>query len=130
MALDCFFSLAMTPNVCVLRLHRTLRAGIDRVERRRAAEIKPVPLLAAEAQDGDGFRNMDLAAPLAVLRVTPPAVLVGVAPAQRTPDATLGVAAHPIGDARFWHVGKDLVVANLSLLDVQVEDRKWRRMSR
>src|SRR5246127_2454557 len=67
---------------------------------------------------------------LAVLGVTAHAVLVGVAPAQRTPDATLGVAAHPIGDARFWHVGKDLVVANLSLLDVQVEDPNVRRIVR
>src|ERR1700746_3807372 len=99
MALDCFASLAMTPNACGLRLLRPLRIRVDRVERGRAADIKPVPLLAAEAEVGDGFRNMDLAEQLAVLGVTAHAVLVGVAPAQRTPDATLGVAAHPVGDA-------------------------------
>src|SRR5579863_3535983 len=40
-------------------LHRALHARVDRIERRRAADVQPVSLLATEAQIGDGFRNMD-----------------------------------------------------------------------
>src|SRR5215472_13272184 len=52
-----------------LRLQRTLRAGVDGIERGRAADVEPVALLAAEAEIGNSFRNMDLAEQFALWRV-------------------------------------------------------------
>src|SRR5690242_5636658 len=83
-------------NGC-LRLHRALRACIDCVERRRATDVEPVALLAAEAEVGDRLRNVDLAEQLASGRVTAHAVLVRIAPADRAPDISLAVGAHAIG---------------------------------
>src|ERR1700761_7610998 len=82
-----------------LRLQRTLRARINRIERGRAANIEPVALLAAEAEIGDGFRNMDLADQVTVGVVAANAVLFRVAPAHGAPDIPVGVAAHAVGKA-------------------------------
>src|SRR5579859_5761893 len=69
-----------------LRLQRPLRTGVERIERGRAADVESVPLLAAETQIGNRFRNVNLAEQLAVLIVAAHAILVRIAPARRTPD--------------------------------------------
>jgi hypothetical protein len=84
-----------------LRLHCAGRTRIDRVERRRAADVQPVSERAAEAQIGDRLRDMDLAELLASRVVATNTILVGVAPAhgaptlpsvsQRTPSVMLGL---------------------------------------
>src|SRR3954447_22724705 len=92
------------------RLHGALHTRVDGVERRRTANIKPVPLLTAEAEVGDGFRDVDLAEQIAVLGVAAHAVLVRIAPTHRAPDTAVAVAAHPIGNAGLGHFRKDLAV--------------------
>src|SRR5262249_20203672 len=62
------------------RLHRTLCARVDRVERRRAADVKPIPLLTAETQVSDGLRHVDLAEQVTFGTVAPNAILVRVSP--------------------------------------------------
>src|SRR5437868_13041640 len=75
------------------RLQRALHAGVDRVQRRRAADIESVPLLTAEAQIGDRLRDVDLAEQIAILGVAAHAVFVGIAPTHRAPDVPLSIAA-------------------------------------
>src|SRR6478609_8397549 len=104
------------------RFHRALYTRVHGIERGRATDIQPVALLAAEAQIGDGFRNVDLAEQFATGRVAAHAVLVGIAPADRAPDPPFGVAAHAVGDARLWHVREDLAVRDFSPRHVEVED--------
>src|SRR6185437_5829007 len=108
--MDFSYSLLATPHSPLLWLHRTLRAGIDRVERARAADVEPVALLAAEAHVGDRLRKVDLAQQLAFRRVAAHAVLGRIAPAAGAPDASVPVGAHAIGDAGLWHLRKDLAV--------------------
>src|SRR4029077_14981759 len=43
-----------------LRLQRTLRADVKRIDRRAAADEQPVPERSAKAQIGAGLRQMDL----------------------------------------------------------------------
>jgi hypothetical protein len=45
--------------------HCSRRAGVDGIERCRAADVEPVPEHAAEAQIGDRVRDVDLAEQLA-----------------------------------------------------------------
>ena len=45
-----------------------------------AANLESISLLTAEAQIGDGFRDVDLAEQIAVRRVTAHAVLVRITP--------------------------------------------------
>src|SRR5260370_33595981 len=84
-------------------LHCTLRTGVDCVERRRAADVKSISLLTAEARVGDGFRYVDLAEQIAVRSVTAHAVLVGIAPTHGAPTTPGGVAAHPVGKSGVVH---------------------------
>src|SRR5882757_4621097 len=111
-------------------LHRALHTRVDRVERRRAADIKSVSLLAAEAEVGDGFRDVDLAEQIAVRRVAAHAVLVRIAPADRAPDTPFAIAAHPVGNAGLGHFRKDLAVRHLSGRQVQVEHADMGRVVR
>jgi len=62
------------------RLHRALHARVERIERGRAANVESISLLTAEAQIGDGFRDVDLAEQIAVRRVAAHAVLVRITP--------------------------------------------------
>src|SRR5215213_8461327 len=82
----------------ISRLHRTLCTGVHRIQRRRAADIKSISLLTAEAQIGDRFRDVDLAQQIAVRRVAAHAVLVRIAPTDGAPKAAVTVAAQPVGD--------------------------------
>src|SRR5882757_1046609 len=91
-------------------LQSALHTRVDGIKRSGAADIKPVSLLTAEAQIGDGFRNMDLAKQIAVGSVAAHAVLVRIAPTHGAPQTSFGVAAHPVGNAGLRHVGKDLAV--------------------
>src|SRR4029453_4066254 len=95
---DWWWQRGFTPY-SISRLHRTLRTGVDRIQRRRAADIKSVPLLTAEAQVRNRFRDMDLAEQIAFRRVAAPPVLVRIAPADRAPQAPGGVAAQSVGNA-------------------------------
>src|SRR5689334_4266310 len=101
-------------HAACLRLHRTLDTGIDRIQRRRAADVQPVALLAAEAQIGDGFRDMNLAEQLAIGIVAAYAVLVRITPADRAPDAPVTVGAQSIRDAGLRHFREDFAVRCLS----------------
>src|SRR5689334_10660965 len=112
----------------LLRLHRTLHTRVDRVERGRAADIEPVALLAAEAEIGDRFRNVDLADQLARRRVAANAVLTRIAPADGAPDAPVAIGTHPVGDARLWHLGKHLAIRQLSSPEIDVERADVRRI--
>jgi len=76
-------------------------------------------LLTAEAQIGDGFRDVDLAEQFAGGAAH--AVLVRIAPADRQPDAPLGVGAHPIGDAGLGHFRKHFAVRQFSGRNIHVE---------
>src|SRR6266513_5742052 len=78
------------------RLQSALRIRVDGVERCRAADVKSVSLLTAEAQVGDRFRDVDLAEQIAVFGVAAHAVLVRIAPTHRAPNPPLGVTAHPV----------------------------------
>src|SRR3982751_4377599 len=60
------------------RLHGALHARIDGVERCRTADVESVSLLTAEAQIGDGFRDVDFSKEIAVFRVAADAVLVRI----------------------------------------------------
>src|SRR6267154_1394683 len=90
------------------RLQGALHTGVDRVERCRATDVKPVPLLAAKTEIGDGFGYVDLAEQLAVF----------------------GVAAHPVGNAGFWHFRKHLAVRNLAGRHIHIERADMRRVVR
>src|SRR6516164_10075401 len=108
-------------------LHGALRTRVDRIERTRATDVEPVSLLAAEAQVGDGFRNVDLAEQFASWRIAAHAVLVRIAPADRQPDAPLGVGAHPVGDAGLGHFRKHFAVRHLPGAHIEIErtDMRW-----
>jgi len=43
------------------QMNSALHARVDCIERCRAADVKSISLLIAEAQVGDRFRNVDLA---------------------------------------------------------------------
>src|SRR5258705_3159535 len=101
-------------------LHGALRTGVDCVERGRAADVKSVSLLTAEAQVGDGFRYVDLAEQIAVRHVTAHAVLVRIAPTHGAPKAPGGVAAQPVGNAGLGDFRKNLAVRSLSGPDIDV----------
>src|SRR5262249_2633800 len=103
-------------------LHCARRAGIDGIERCRAADVEPVPEHAAEAQIGDSLRDVDLAEQLAGWVVAADAVLVRIAPAHRAPDIALGIGAHAVGNAGFGHLGKHFAVRNLPGSDIDVEE--------
>src|SRR5437879_9105356 len=103
------------------RLHSALRARVDCVERCRAADVKSISLLTAEAQVGDSFRDVDLAEQIAVFGVAAHAVFVRIAPTHGAPNIPIGVTAHPIGNAGLGHFRKDLAVRHLSGPDIQVE---------
>src|SRR5579863_4128422 len=111
-------------------LHGALHTRVDGVERGRAADVKSISLLAAEAKIGDGFGYVDLAEQIAVRRVAAHAVLVRVAPTHGAPKAPVGVAAHPVGDAWLGHFRKDFAVRNLSGADIHVEHADMRRVVR
>jgi hypothetical protein len=60
------------------RLQSALRTRVDCVERCRAADVKPISLLTAEAQVGDSFRYVDLAEQIAAWSVAAHAGLVRI----------------------------------------------------
>src|SRR5437588_11903149 len=111
-------------------LQSALHARVDWIERCRAADIQSVALLAAEAQIGDGFRNMDLAEQIALGGVAAHAVLVRIAPSHRAPNAALPVTAHAVGNAGLGHIRKDLAVRGLSGRHIEVEHANMRRVVR
>src|SRR5690349_11700223 len=110
-----------------LRLQSALHTCVDGVERGGAAYIKSVSLLTAEAQIGDGFRNVDLAEQVAVGSVAAHAVLVRIAPSDRAPDTALPVAAHSVGDAGLGYVREHLTVREFSSGQIHVEcaNMRW-----
>src|SRR5258706_14732513 len=79
-------------------LHSALRTRVDCIERCRAADVKSISLLTAEAQIGDSFRYVDLAEQIAVRSVAPHAVLVRIAPTHGAPNPPFGVTAYPVGE--------------------------------
>src|SRR5258705_8277267 len=103
------------------RLHRTLHTGINCIERRRAADIESVPLLTAEAQIGDSFRDVNLAEQFTASGVAAHAVLLRIAPTHGAPDASFGIATDAVGNAGLGHVRKDLAVRRLTTRDIQVK---------
>src|SRR4029450_2786277 len=103
---------------------------IDGIERCRAADVEPVALHPAEAQVGDGFRNVDLAEQIAAWGVAAPAVFVRIAPADGAPHTSLGVAAHSVANSGLGHIGEDLAVRHLSGPDIHVEYAKVRGVVR
>src|SRR5712675_3126654 len=111
-------------------LHGTLRTRVDCVERRRAADIKSISLLTAEAQVGDGFRYVDLAEQIAVSSVAAHAILVRIAPTHGAPNTPFGVTAHPVGNAGLGHFRKDFTVRNFSARDIRVEHADMGRVVR
>src|ERR1700716_487348 len=111
-------------------LNSALRTRVDCIERCRAADIKSVSLLTAEAQIGDSFRYVDLAEEIAVRSVAAHAVLVRIAPTHGAPKAPGSVAAQPIGNAGLGHVRKDLAVRKLSGPEIHVEHADMRRVVR
>src|SRR5260370_32312677 len=95
-------------NKCLMsrnwsRLHSALRTRVHRIERCRAADVKSVSLLTAEAQVGDRFRYVDLAEQIAVTSIAAYAVLVRIAPTHGAPNTPVGVTAHPVGNAGLGH---------------------------
>src|ERR1700733_10769551 len=110
------------------RLHGALHTRIDGVERCRTADVKSVSLLTAEAQIGDGFRDVDFSEQIAVSRVAAHAVLVGIAPTHGAPDAAFGVTAHPVSNAGLGHVRKDFAVRRLSGGHIQIKRANMRRV--
>src|SRR5712671_8182930 len=100
-------------------LHSALHTRVDCIERCRAADVKSISLLTAEAQVGDGFRYVDLAEQIAVRSVTAHAVLVGIAPTHGAPNTPGGVTAHPVGNAGLGHFRKDFAVRHLSGRHIQ-----------
>src|SRR6266850_8353733 len=111
-------------------LHGALRTRVDCVERGRAADVKPISLLTAEAQVGDGFRYVDLAEQIAVSSVAAHAVLVRIAPTHGAPETPAGVAAQSIGNAGLRHVRKDFAIRKLSACVIDVEHADMRRILR
>src|SRR5215469_10632664 len=97
-----------------LRLHGALRTRVDCIQRGRAADIKSVSLLAAEAQIRDGLGYMDLAEQVAVGSVAAHAVFVRIAPAHRAPDTAGRVSTHSVSNAGFGHFSKHLAVRHFS----------------
>src|SRR6266702_4415494 len=91
-------------------LHSALDTRVDCIERRRAADVHSVSLLAAEAQIGHRLRYVDLADQIAGRGIAANPVFVQIAPADRAPDAAIPVGAQSIGNARFRHFRKDLAV--------------------
>ena len=87
-----------------------MHACVNGVERRRATDVQPVSLLAAEGQIGDGLWNVDLTKQLASWRIAANAILFRIAPSDGAPDAAIPIGAHSIGDARFLYLHKDLAV--------------------
>src|SRR6266850_5256245 len=102
-------------------LHGALRTRVDCIERGRAADVKSIALLTAEAQVGDSFRYVDLAEQIAVRSIAAHAVLVRIAPAHGAPDPPIGVTARPIGNAGLGHFREDFAVRHLSGPHIQVE---------
>src|SRR5258705_1647511 len=111
-------------------LQGALHTRVDCVERRRAADIKSISLLTAEAQVGDGFRYVDLAEQIAVSSVAAHAVLVGIAPTHGAPETPGGVTAQPVGNAGLGYFRKDFAVRHLSGSHIQVEHADMRRVVR
>src|SRR6185437_5623758 len=112
-----------------LRLHGAFRASVQRVERCRAADVKPVSLLASEAHIGNGLRQMNLADQVAFGIVAANAILLGVTPTHGAPDIPIGVAAHAVGKARSEVFGEDLAIRQLARIDIDVEYTDPRRIS-
>src|SRR5882757_10551030 len=115
------YSLLATPYSPPSWLKSTLHTHVDCIERCRAADVKSVSLLTAEAQVGDSFRYVDLAEQIAVFGVAARAVLVWIAPTHGAPKAPGGVTAHPVGDAGLGHFRKDFAVRRLSGRHIQVK---------
>src|SRR5712675_895705 len=112
------------------RLQSALHTRVDGVERGRAADVKSVSLLTAEAQVGDSFGYVDLAEQIAVFGVAAHAVLVRIAPTHRAPNTPVGVTAHPVGNAGLGHFRKDFAVRNFSARDIRVEHADMGRVVR
>src|SRR3982074_2443224 len=110
--------------------HSARRTRVDCIERGRAADIKSISLLTAEAQVGDRFRYVDLAEQIAVRSVAAHAVLVRIAPTTGPPNTSIGVTAHPVGNAGLGHFRKDFAVRNFSGPDINVEHADVRRVVR
>src|SRR5882757_6746984 len=124
------YSLLATPYSPASWLKSTLHTRVDCIERCRAADVKSVSLLTAEAQVGDSFRYMDLAEQIAVSSVAAHAILVRIAPTHGAPNTPFGVTAHPVGNAGLGHFRKDFAVRHLSAPHIQVEHADMRRVVR
>src|SRR5450631_330206 len=124
------YSLLATPYSPASGLQSALHTRVDCIERCRAADVKSVSLLTAEAQVGDSFRYVDLAEQIAVFGVAAHAVLFRIAPTHGAPDAPFGVTAHPVGNAGLGHFRKDFAVRHLSGPHIQVEHADMRRVVR
>src|SRR5450631_1600440 len=124
------YSLLATPYSPASGLQSTLHTRVDRIERCRAADVKSVSLLTAEAQVGDSFRYVDLAEQIAVFGVAAHAVFFRITPTHGAPDAPFGVTAHPVGNAGLGHFRKDFAVRHLSGPHIQVEHADMRRVVR
>src|SRR5712692_9587190 len=111
-------------------LQSALHTRVDCIERCRAADIKSIPLLTAEAQVGDSFRYVDLAEQIAVWSVAAHTVLARIAPTHRAPNTPGGVTAHPVGNAGLGHFRKDFAVRDFSGPDIHVEHADMRRVFR
>src|SRR3981189_2727311 len=111
-------------------LHSALRTRVDCIERCRAADVKSISLLTAEAQVGDSFRYVNLAEQIAVRSVAAHAVLVRIAPTHGAPKTPGGVTAQPVGNAGLGYFRKDLAVRNFSGPDIHVEHTNMRRVVR
>src|SRR5689334_24406997 len=89
--------IAAWTTAALLRLHRSLRVNITRIDRRAAADIKPIAAHSAESQVGYGLRQMNLAEQDAVRPITPHAIFLRIRPAHAAPDISLDVATHSVG---------------------------------
>src|SRR5229473_91831 len=124
------YSLLTTPYSPASWLQSALHTRVDCIERCRAADVKSVSLLTAEAQIGDSFRYVDLAEQIAVRSIAAHAVFVRIAPTHGAPDTPIGVSAHPVGNAGLGHFRKDFAVRHLSGRHIQVEHADMRRVLR
>src|SRR5438445_271381 len=97
---------------------------LERSVRHRFPYLDPLNHVQVELLKEHRAQNPD--EQIAVLGVAAHTVLVGIAPAHRAPDAALGVAADPVGDAGFWHIGKHLAVGRLASSDIEVEHANMR----
>src|SRR5438445_10890982 len=111
-------------------LHSALDTRVDCIERRRAADVQSVSLLAAEAQIGHRLGYVDLADQIAGRGIAANAVLVRIAPADGAPNAAVPVGAQSISNARLRHFRKDLAVRQFAILDIRVEHADMRRVVR